>query len=192
MVLNAFMPSAILTLVGTTDDKTQDKYGKTQRDYLNESLDQFTLRQGSQTGETNAGGLLVLEAKTKDEIPSLQTFDAKAIVDSSNSKREVVDRAVCRDMGVHPVLVGFSDAAILGNTQSIANASVELNNNVNGLQRMIERAMKNVYPLLDWSITKFNPVSFIPEAVMLNDLTRDERRALYGYKPFVETQNPIP
>jgi hypothetical protein len=184
MVLNAFMPSAILTLVGTTDDKTQDKYGKTQRDYLNESLDQFTLRQGSQTGETNAGGLLVLEAKTKDEIPSLQTFDAKAIVDSSNSKREVVDRAVCRDMGVHPVLVGFSDAAILGNTQSIANASIELNNNVNGLQRMIERAMKNVYPLLDWSITKFNPVSYIPESVM-NDLTQTERRELFGFPELI-------
>jgi len=184
MVLNGFKPSAILTLVGTTDDKTKDKYNKTQRDYLNESLDEFTGRNPNQNGETNEGGLLILEAKSKDELPSLQTFDAKAILDSSNTKRDVVDRAVCRDFGVHPVLVGFSDAAILGNTQSIANASVELNNNVNGLQRMVERTFKLIYPEIDWTITKFTPVSFIPDKVM-DDLTQNERRALFGYSELI-------
>lgn len=55
---------------------------------------------------------------------------------------------------------------------------------MNGLQRMIERAMKNVYPLLDWSITKFNPVSYIPESVM-NDLTQTERRELFGFPELI-------
>lgn len=184
MVLNGFKPSAILTLVGTVDDTTKDRYNKTQRDYLNDSLDDFTGRNANANGETNEGGLLVLEAKTKDEIPTLQTFDSKAILDASNSKREVVDRAVCRDFGVHPVLVGFSDAAILGNTQSIANASMELNNNVNSLQRMVERNMKLVYPLMDWGLTRFMPVTYIPDSVM-NDLTQTERRELFGYPELV-------
>lgn len=184
MVLNGFKPSAILTLVGTTDNDTVDKHGKTQRDYLNDSLDEFTGRNANVNGETNEGGLLILEAKTKDEIPTLQTFDSKAILDASNSKREVVDRAVCRDFGVHPVLVGFSDASILGNTQSIANASMELNNNVNGVQRMIERSMKMFFPLMDWSLTKFTPVSYIPDSVM-GDLTQTERRELFGYPELI-------
>lgn len=184
MVLNGFKPSAILTIVGNIDDKTKDARNKTARDYLDESLDQFTGRNANQYGETNEGGLLIMEAKTKEEAPILQTFDSKAILDASNSKREVVDRAVCRDFGVHPVLVGFSDAAILGNTQSIANASMELNNNVNSIQRMIERSMKVLFPELDWSLTKFQPVSFIPDAV-LNDLTQTERRALFGYPELV-------
>lgn len=184
MVLNGFKPSALLTIIGNIDDKTKDADGMTARDYLNETLDEFTGRNANTNGETNEGGLLVMEAKTKEEVPVLQTFDSKAILDASNSKREVVDRAVCRDFGVHPVLVGFSDAAILGNTQSIANASMELNNNVNSIQRMIERAMKSVYPELDWSLTKFQPVSYIPDSVM-GDLTQTERRELFGYPELV-------
>jgi len=187
MLINGFKVGAILTLIGVTDDKVKDERGKTQRDYLNETLDYFT-GHNSANGETGEGGLMVFEAKTKDEIPVLQTFDSKVIIDSSNTKRDVIDRAVCRAFGVHPVLVGFSDAAILGNTQSMANASLELNNNVNGIQRMIERALKQVFPQLDWTLTKFNPISYIPESIMMNDLTQDERRALYGYKPL----NPAP
>lgn len=184
MVMNGFKPTSILTLVGTVDDKTKDERGKTPRDYLYEELETFTGAKTNADGETSEGGILVMEAKTKDEIPNLQTFDVKAILDSSNAKREVIDRTVCRLFGVHPVLVGFSDAAILGNTQSIANASIELNNNVNSLQRMIERGMKQVYPTLDWTLTTFTPVNYIPETV-LNDLTQEERRALYGYAPLI-------
>lgn len=184
MVMNGFKPTSILTLVGTVDDKTKDSTGRTPKDYLYEEIESFTGNRPNADGETSEGGILVMEAKTKDEIPSLQTFDVKAILDSSNNKREVIDRTVCRLFGVHPVIVGFSDAQILGNTQSIANASIELNNNVNSLQRMVERGMKILYPDLDWTLTAFTPVNFIPTEV-LQDLTQDERRALYGYEALV-------
>lgn len=183
-VMNGFVPSAILTLVGNTDNTTKDNNGKTQRDYLNESLEQFTGAIKDAYGQSGRNKLIVFEAPTKDEIPNLQAFDAKAILDSSNTKRDVVERSVCRSFGVHPVLVGYSDAAVLGNTQSIANASLELANNVNAMQRLIERSFKQVFPDLNWDISTFKPVNYIPEAAY-SKLTDSEIRALFGYEPLV-------
>lgn len=190
-VMNGFVPSAILTLVGKTDDTTQDSHGYTQRDYINMTLEEFTGHSKNADGLSGRNKLAVFEAATKDEVPVLQAFDAKAILDSSNTKRDVVERSVCRSFGVHPVLVGYSDAAILGNTQSIANASLELSNNVNAIQRLIERSFKSVFPEFDWKLTTFKPVNYIPEFAY-QYLTPTEIRALYGYAPLTESLNPAP
>lgn len=187
MVMNGFKAAAILTLIGVSDDKTKDDTGRTQRDYLFEELEQFTGMNPNSNGETSEGGIFVFEAKTKDEVPSLQTFDVKAILDASNTKRETIDRAVCRLFGVHPVLVGFSDAQVLGNTQSIANASLELGVNVKPLQRMIEQAFKTLYPDNSWDISEFMPINYVPESVY-SKLTDNEIRELYGYAP-LESNN---
>ena len=180
-VMNGFVPSAILTLVGKTDNTTRDANGRTARDYQEEALASFTGHEKNEDGLSGRNRLLVMEAATKEEIPVLQTFDAKAILDAANSKRDVIERAVCRSFGVHPVLVGYSDAAVLGNTQSIANASLELANNVNALQRLIERTFTILFPQVEWKLSAFKPVSYIPESVYAH-LTEDEIRALYGYK----------
>lgn len=185
MVLNGFKVGGLLTLVGISDDKTKDNSGKTQRDYIYETLEQFTGNNPNNNGETSEGGLLVLEAKTKDEIPSLQSFDVKAILDSSNAKREVIDRAVCRLFGVHPVLVGFSDAAVLGNTQSIANASLELANNVKPIQRLIEQTFKNLFPDFSLEIKEFKPITYVPTEVF-EKLTDNEIRSLFGFPELVQ------
>lgn len=186
--LNGFVPSALLTIVGEVDNKVKDDWGKTSQDYLNETLETFTGKIKDADGLSNRNALMVLSAKNKDEIPNLQAFDAKAIIDASTSKREAIERSVCRLFGVHPVLVGFSDAAILGNTQAISNASLELNNNVNPLQRMFERAMKIFYPTVDWAITKFTPVNYISNELYAV-MTEDEKRALAGLAP-IERQIP--
>lgn len=188
-VMNGFVPSAILTLVGNTDNTTTDAHGYTARDYQQMALEGFTGHSKNDSGLSGRNKLIVFEAPTKDQIPSLQAFDAKAILDGANTKRDIIERAVCRSFGVHPVLVGYSDAAILGNTQSIANASLELSNNVNSLQRLIERTYKTVFPDLEWKLTTFKPVNYIPESVY-EHLTQDEIRALFGYKPMVQP-NPV-
>ncbi|CAB4183679.1 hypothetical protein UFOVP1106_47 [uncultured Caudovirales phage] len=180
-VVNAFLPSAILTLIGNIDDTQKDANGMTEKDYIDESLEQFTGNVKNAEGKSGRMRLMVMTARTKEEVPTLQTFDAKAIVDASNTKRDIIDRAVCRLFGVNPVLVGFSDAAVLGNQQALSNASNEMCNDVISDQQLITETLAMVYPeVLNWDITSFKPISFIPDAI-LNDLTPTERRALVGY-----------
>ena len=126
--------------------------------------------------------LLVQFAKSKEEVPVLQQYDAKSILESSNSKRDTIGRAVCHLFGVHPVLVGYSDAAVLGNTQAISNASEELNKLVNPLQRMLTNAFKQLFPNNEWNISEYTPIQYIAPEVMA-DLTSDERRNIAGYEP---------
>lgn len=186
-VLNGFVPGAILTTVGKVDDVTKDANGKTDKDRQEEALEGFTGNAKTSDGLSGRNGLLVLNAPTKDEIPSLQTFDAKAIIDASNSKRDAIERSVCRLFGVHPVLIGHSDAAVLGNQQAMANASLQLNLYVNPLQRLIERSLKECFPAVDTAITQFKPINYIPTEVY-GKLTDDEIRGLFGF-PKSEVDN---
>jgi len=184
-VVNGFIPSAILTFVGELDDEVEDENGKTEADYFNESLNSFTGAEKNADGVSGRMRALVNWVRTKDEIPSLQAYDAKSIIDASNSKREIIDRSVCRLFGVHPTLIGFADAAILGNQQAMANASNELSNDVVSDQQLITEVFAMVYPeIKNWDLTSFKPISYIPDKI-LDDLTVDERRALVGYAPTV-------
>jgi len=101
-------------------------------------------------------------APTKDEITTIQTVDIKPILDASNSKRDVIERSVCRLFGVHPVLCGYSDAAVLGNTQAIANASLELNKVANPFQRLMTDAFRQLYPNVEWEIFIYIKKNTIP------------------------------
>ena len=157
--LNGFVPSALLTIVGNIDNTVKDEHGRTQQDYLDETLDSFTGSIKDSQGLSNRAKLLVMHAATAEEIPNLQAFNANEVLSASIAKRDAIDRNVCRLFGVHPVLMGFSDAAILGNTQSIANASNELNNNVAPLQRLIERFFNECMPQYTWELTQFKPRS---------------------------------
>lgn len=185
-VTNAFLPSAILTIIGEVDNQNQDEAGRTEQDYLDESLEQFTGNVKDAEGKAGRMRLMVMNARSKDEVPVLQTFDAKAIIDASNSKREVIDRAVCRLFGVPPVICGFADAAVLGNQQAMANASQELNNDVISDQQLITETMAALYPeIQNWDLSTFRPIQFIPDAV-IQKLSDDEVRAIGGYAPAKE------
>ena len=178
-VLNAFLPSAILSLVGELDDVTKDANGMTEKDYFDESLEAFTGQVKDKDGVSGRMRLMVTTARTKDEAPILQTFDAKSIIDASNSKRDIVERSVCRLFGVHPVLVGYSDASVLGNQQALANASQELCNDVISDQQLITETFEQLYGG-NWDITSFKPIQYIPD-VILGKLSDNEQRALIGY-----------
>lgn len=183
-VRNAFLPSAILTMIGEVDNETKDENGYTEQDYLDDALEKFTGNVTDKDGLSGRQRLLVLSAKTKDEVPNLQTFDSKAIIEASIAKRDDINRAVCRLWGVHPVLLGFSDAAVLGNQQAIANASAELMNAVIPYQNLITEAITTCFPDPGdgWKISQYNPVRYIPTE-LFKDLTQDERRHIIGMPP---------
>lgn len=133
--------------------------------------------------------LLVMNARNKEEAPILQAFDSKIILDASNNKRDIIDRAVSRLFKVHPCLIGFADPQILGNKQAMANASEELNKSLIEDQVLIERAFQELFPEKGniFKMSTFRPITYIPDAI-LQDLTPDERRQLVSY-PVLEQQN---
>lgn len=178
---NSFMPSSIL-ITHEMDDETEDDKGKTEADYFEQQLAQFTGQVKNSQGESGRSRLMWIQVKTMEEAPRFEQIDAKAIIEASTNKRDAIERTVARWIGVHPVLLGYSDAAVLGNTQAIANASKDLTDNVNPLQRMISSAMKKLFPTIDWTITQFTYWNQIPDKVF-DVLTEDEKRGLAGLQP---------
>lgn len=173
--LNGFMPSAMITMVGDVDDVNKDEDGKTELDIVAENFRQFTGQVKDPNGGSGRFKAWLTFAKTADEVPKLQTLDVKSILDASNAKREVIERSVCRLFGVHPVLVGYSDASVLGNTQAISNASLELTNLAGQYQKMISSFLEKCYPNFDFTITEYTPIQYVDPALMA-DMTQDERR----------------
>lgn len=191
LTLNGFMPSALITLVGQYDDTTKDDLGETEVDQLIDEFKKFTgqIKRKADDLSGRFKGWLTF-ARTKEEVPVIQTLDIKAILDSSNEKRDIIDRAVCRLFSVHPVLLGYSDSAILGNTQAIANASLELTRSANNYQRRITEAFKMLYPVNDWTISEYMPINYVPDA-LLQDMTQDERRNRFlGLPPLAMPATP--
>ena len=181
--LNGFMPSTIITVVGDIDDKTKDENHKTEADYYREDFRVFTGQDKNANGLTSRFKALLQFAPTKDEVPTMQTIDIKSVLDASNTKRDVIERSVCRLFGVHPVLCGYSDAAVLGNTQAIANASLELTKVANPYQRLMTDAFTQLYPDMDWSISEYMPITYIDPS-LFDKMTEDEiRNKLLGLPP---------
>lgn len=190
ITLNGFMPSGILTTHeidnvnkdGKPDEDGNVTSGMTPYEYFVEELQKFTGQVKDSNGRSGRFRLMHVMVSNLAEAPKLEKYDAKAILEASDAKRETIAREVCRLFGVHPILVGFSDAAVLGNTQALANVISEFNNYVNPIQRMITSAMKVVFPLQDWTITQFNPVTYI-SAEVYGKMTDDEIRGTAGLPP---------
>lgn len=181
--VNGFMPSAIINVIGDIDDTTQDDNKKTEADYYREDFRVFTGQEKDTSGIGTRFKAMLQFAKTKDEATTISTLDVKSILDASNTKRDLVERSVARWIGVHPVLLSYSDAAVLGNTQALSNASLELNKLANPYQRMITEAFDMLYPGMDWSISEYMPINYIaPE--LYDKMTEDEiRNKLLGLPP---------
>lgn len=187
MVTNGFMPSAILTTIGEVDDEQEDDQGYTQMDHLVNDLKKFTGNIKDAAGKSGRNKLLLLNAPTKEAVPVLQTIDIEKIINGSIEKRDDINRTVSRLFGVHPVLLGYSEATVLGNQQALANASMELANNVIGDQEMICEAFKDLFGV-EFQLTRFTPISYIPEK-LYDVLTSEEKRALIGYSPLNTAAN---
>lgn len=180
--LNGFMPSALITFIGNPNQEIPDSKNKTLDDYYNDILQEFTGGIKDRDGLSGRFSLMKLWASNKDEVPVLQSFDAKAILESGSAKREVIDRVVCRLFKVPPVLVGFSEATILGNQQALANAQKVLIDVVNPMQRFITDSLKTVFDF-DFTISQKSTVT-VADPALLQDLTEDERRNIFfGLEP---------
>lgn len=190
-VTNGFLTSAIITMIGDIDDINKDSAGQTELDYVLSDFKQFTGQVKNADGISGRNKAMLNFAKTKEEAPVVQQFDSKSILEASNSKRDAIERAVCRLFGVHPVLLGYSDAAVLGNTQALANASQELTKVANPYQRMITEAMTMLFPNMDWTISEYMPITYIDPA-LYQDMTQDERRnKLLGLPPLNAITNAV-
>jgi len=182
LALNGFMPSSLITFIGNPNQEIPDSHGKTVDDYYDEVLESFTGGVKDRDGLSGRFSLMKLWASNKDEVPVLQSFDAKGVMEASNAKRELINREVCRLFKVPPVLVGFSEATILGNQLALANAQKVLIDTVNPMQRFITDSLKTVFNM-DFSISQKQPVA-VADAALLNTLTEDEKRNIFwGLEP---------
>ena len=182
---NGFMTSGILTFIGDPNQTVENENNKTVRELYEEQMREFTGGVKDVDGMSGRMSLFVNWVARREEAPVLQTFDAKSIIDASNSKRDAINRDVCRLFGVHPVLIGFSEATVLGNQQALANAQKQLIDVVNPMQRFIESSLKKIYPLMDFSISQVNTVA-VADGALLGSLSEEEKRNMFfGLEPLV-------
>ena len=179
-VRNGFFASGVLTLIGEEDDQTVDEAGMTQVERTNESLRGFT-----GLGDNAAGRdkLLVLSAKTKEQAPVLTPFNGTTNMEKLDAKKEATGQAVCRHIGIPPILAGFAKAGQLGAAQEILNAVELTQDDLALLQAKGLRTLTRLMPELKGiKIGAKKPISFLlPEVLAV--LTIDEKRKLGGYGP---------
>lgn len=184
--VNGFMPSAILVTEEIDTVNKDTETGKTPYEDLQDELDNFTGKKKDKTGRSGRFKLMHIMSSVAEKV-KLEKFDAKSILEASNSKRDVISREVCGLFGIHPIMAGFSDAAILGNQQALNNVIVSLNADINPVQRMITETFELLYPKGDWTISQHNPITYIPDQVW-DTLTDDEKRELIGMEPKPKTE----
>jgi hypothetical protein len=64
---------------------------------------------------------------------------------------------------VHPVLLGYAEAAVLGNDNAIKQAMAMLRQTVNPVQRLITQAFRNMFGgAIDWTVSEFGVEVNIP------------------------------
>ena len=188
-VRNGFFPNAVLTMIGEEDNETEDENGMTQVDRTNEMLRGFT-----GLGNTGAGRekLAVFNAKTKEQAPVLQAFNATTNLEKLDAKKEAVGQVICRHIGIPPILAGFAKAGQLGAAQEILNAVELTQDDLAPLQRKGLRTLARLLPALaNVAVGAKKPISFLPPEV-LAVLTVDEKRKLAGYQPLPAGAAPTP
>jgi hypothetical protein len=154
-VLNGFALGGIMTFIGI-DDTTQDEDGLTDRQKVESAMMQFTGLKKNKDGLTDRFGVMTNFVATPEQVPTFTGNDPKPILEASNTKRDIIERAVCKLFGVHPVLLGFSEASVLGNDKAIAQASDMLRITVNPIQRLITETFEMLYgTAIDWELSEF-------------------------------------
>jgi hypothetical protein len=164
-VLNGFVLGGIMTFSGV-NETTEGEDGLTDRQRVEEAMTQFTGLQKNKDGLTSRFGVLAHFVETPEQAPTYTATDPKPILEASNTKRDIIERSICRLFGVHPVLLGYSEAAVLGNTNAIEQARKELREAVKPVQGLIEETMATMYgSSIDWTLSEygiFNPQINMP------------------------------
>ena len=173
-ITKGFKPNVAISMAGKTDDLTIDENGKTESDYLDETIGQFV-------GD-EASSVILLEGQTKDAMPQITIFPLSEMLDGVEKARVRVANAVCRHFSVPPVLIGLEVSNVLGNAQAIYNSLKMFMLIVKSRQQLISESFSILFPNVDWTIKQLNIYDYLPTEV-LAQLTSDELRKLGGYEP---------
>lgn len=184
-VNNAFLPGGFLTIVGDIDDKTEDENGLTEMDYYDNMCESFTGNSKDAKGETGRNKLMLLFAKTKEEIPSYQSVNTGEVFNAVEQSTPRVAKKVARAFGVPDFLVNLGGSVGFA-SNIISDNIILLNNRVRPVQNLITQSLQMVFPTKDFTLTQNNPIKYIEPAILAT-LTEDELRALIGYKPKSKT-----
>lgn len=161
-VLNGFTLGGMMTFVGV-DDTTKNEDGLTDREQIDSEMMQFTGLKKNKDGLTSRFALMTNFVDSAEQAPIYTGNDPKPILEASNTKRDIIERAVCRLWSVHPVLLGYAEAAVLGNDKAISEAMTMLRNSVNPTQRLITQMFTSLYGnTYDWTISEFGVKINIP------------------------------
>ena len=158
-VLNGFVLGGIMTFSGV-NETTEGEDGLTDRQRVEEAMTQFTGLQKNKDGLTSRFGVLAHFVETPEQAPTYTATDPKPILEASNTKRDIIERSICRLFGVHPVLLGYSEAAVLGNSNAIEQARKELREAVKPVQGLIQETMATMYGNnIDWTLSEYGIVN---------------------------------
>lgn len=179
-VNNAFLPGGFLTIVGDIDDKTEDENGKTEADHYDDICESFTGNSKDAKGETGRNKLMLLFAKTKDELPVYQSINTGEVFNAVEQSSPRVAKKVARAFGVPDFLVNLG-GSVGFSTNVISDNIVLFNNRVRPNQTLITEALTLVFPDKDFNLTQLMPVKYIAPEIYAK-LTDSELRELAGYK----------
>lgn len=177
-ITKGFRPTVIISTVGKIDNENKDDNGKTDADYFDENLKEFT-------GD-DASTILHLEAESVEGLPSVTQYPLAEQLNGVIDSTESTANKVCRLIGVPPVLVGLKTSEGLGNTQALLNSMKLFNRFILPYQNLITSAFNKIYPGYKWNISTLNILDYIP-AELLAALTTDEKRILAGYEALPAT-----
>jgi len=179
----------VVVATGVIDDQTvSEDDNLTDKGRFNEDLESFC--------GPDAARILHVQGRTKEEMPTITVLDNKEIIDMTDKSTIRVGEKVCRLMEVPPVLCGFESKGTLGNSQQLKNAMdlfyISIINRQNYITEKLNALRPNLVngEMLDFTISKLNPFSLLPDSV-LSRLSDDEVRDIFEI-PKVEAEVVAP
>ena len=173
-VKKGFKADVVVKMPGQVDSQTKDEEtGLTAADVLDNTLREFAGEEGAP--------VMLLESNVAGVMPEVDVFQYSDILNGTAQSRDRIPKAVCRTMGVPPVLIGLEVPSILGSDKAVLNSLKMFLFTVKNRQRRIERTFKALFPNMDWALSSVNPYDYLPPEVLAK-LTTDELRALGGYQ----------
>jgi len=152
-IVNSFLASGILSIVGNYDNTTKDEDNKTEQDYLDNALEAFTGSSKDADGSSGRQKLLILQAKTKEELANFQPLSNEGILNASDLATKRIAEKVARAFGVPPFLIGLGGNVGFA-TNIIADNIKLFNNRVLLLQNIITDALETCFPNGDFKLTQ--------------------------------------
>ncbi|MBX0290955.1 hypothetical protein K3G63_10925 [Hymenobacter sp. HSC-4F20] len=140
-------------------------------------------------GSESESSVLVVQVDQAEEVPKIEFIDKGPNSKGLTDMRNRIVGAVCRHMGVPPVLIGVAEPGMLGNNQQIVNSIKLFNLTVEPKRAEIIAPLARLYPeITDWTVKPLNPVDYLDPEVA-KKMTDDEIRAFGGLPALEKPQS---